>query len=127
MGGQAAAHPADLRVVYLRGGNHTVKTLAMLVLPPGFLPAVSLRLGELTVGPARDQKSHTQFPVPRVEQNSILFRELELVSLGVRNEHVSGTLLLKNSIKKKKKSPSDKLSGPGCAVLWSKYSLASTE
>lgn len=62
MGGHAAAHPADLRVVYLRGGNHTVKTLAMLVLPPGFLPAVSLRLGELTVGPARDQKSHTQFP-----------------------------------------------------------------
>lgn len=47
--------------------------------------------------------SEIPHPVPRVEQNSILFRELELVSLGVRNEHVSGTLLLKNSIKKKKK------------------------
>lgn len=85
-------------------GGTTRSRLAMLVLPPGFLPAVSLRLGELTVGPAWDGKSHTRFPVPRVEQNSILFRELELISLGVRNEHVSGTLLLKNSIKKKKKS-----------------------
>lgn len=26
MGGPAAPHPADLRGVYLRGGNHTVKT-----------------------------------------------------------------------------------------------------
>lgn len=38
VGGQAAPHPVDLRFVYLHGGNHTVKTLAMLVSPPVFLP-----------------------------------------------------------------------------------------
>lgn len=60
-------------------GGTTRSRLAMLVLPPVFLPTVSLRLGELTVGPAQDLKSHTRFPVSRVEQSSVLFREFPWV------------------------------------------------
>lgn len=41
------------------------------------------------MGPAQDLKSNTWFPVPGVQQNSVLFQELGLVSLGVCNEHVS--------------------------------------
>lgn len=66
-------------VVCICVGGTTRSRLAMLVLPPVFLPTVSLRLGELTVGPAQDLKSHTRFPVSRVEQSSVLFREFPWV------------------------------------------------
>lgn len=44
MGGQAAAHPANLHVECLCGENHMVKTFAMLVLLSLFFPSVSLRV-----------------------------------------------------------------------------------
>lgn len=89
MGGQAATHPADLHLC-ICVGNHRVKTFARLVSLSIFFPTVSLSLGELTGGPAQDLKSNTGFPVPTVQQqNSILFQEPGLLSLGVCNKHVS--------------------------------------
>ena len=70
------------------------------------------------MGPARGSEIQHQ------QQNSILVQELGLASWTCA---MNMFLYLVAKELHLKKSPSDKLSGPGCAVLWSKYSLASTE
>ena len=117
MGAQPAPHPADLRFVLCEGDPHG-ETFAMLVSPSvsscGVLGFRRAHSGPRIQNPPPAAAAE-QHPCPRAWAHL----------LGCVQQTCFYTWLLKNSIFKK--SPSDKLSGPGCAVLWSKYSLASTE
>ena len=116
MGAQPAPHPTDLRFVLWEGDPHG-ETFATLVSPSvsscGVLGFRRAHSGPRIQNPT--PAAAEQHPCPRAWAH--LLRCVQQTCFY--------TWLLKNSIFKK--SPSDKLSGPGCAVLWSKYSLASTE
>lgn len=104
------------------------KTLSVLV-SVGMSPGVLEWTGLLTVAQPRSGSQHPgtgQQQQQQQQQPGLLFLLLQDPGLSSAQLKCFCTLLLKNSIKKKK-SPSDTLSGPSCAVLGSKYSLASIE